>query len=49
VVTTEKDWVKVRGRWTAVAAGMPIVRLELAVRFQGEDEERLLGQIRGRI
>jgi hypothetical protein len=31
------------------AEGLPVWRVELAVRFEGEDEVRLLGQIRARL
>jgi tetraacyldisaccharide 4'-kinase len=48
IVTTEKDWVKVED--LAHAAGERRVwRLELAVRFEGDDEEALLGRIRARV
>ncbi len=43
LVTTAKDWVKV-SRWTRRAA-MPILRLDLAVRFLGDEEKQLMSQI----
>jgi tetraacyldisaccharide 4'-kinase len=49
LVTTEKDWVKVaRVMGADETGGVPVWRVELAVRFEGEDESRLLGQIRSR-
>jgi tetraacyldisaccharide 4'-kinase len=48
LVTTEKDWVKV-ARVMSPAMDLPVWRVELAVRFEGDDEERLLGQIRARL
>jgi tetraacyldisaccharide 4'-kinase len=50
LVTTEKDWVKV-ARMIGVGADgeLPVWRVELAVRFEADDEERLLGQIRARL
>jgi tetraacyldisaccharide 4'-kinase len=50
LVTTEKDWVKVaRGVGAGTAVELPVWRVELAVRFEGEDENRLLGQVRARL
>jgi tetraacyldisaccharide 4'-kinase len=46
LVTTEKDWVKIA---RMAGAGLPVWRVELAVRFEGGDEERLLGQIRAQL
>ncbi len=43
VLTTEKDWVKIAP--LAAGAGLPIVRLELAVRFAGDDEHRLFEDV----
>jgi tetraacyldisaccharide 4'-kinase len=45
LVTTEKDWVKV-ARVVGPAVDLPVWRVELAVQFEREDENRLLGQIR---
>ena len=45
IVTTEKDWVKVADVINA-APGMPIWRLELAIRFDADDESKLFEQIR---
>jgi tetraacyldisaccharide 4'-kinase len=42
VVTTEKDWVKVSRAGTV---GLPVYRLELDVRFQGDDGGKLLGRV----
>jgi tetraacyldisaccharide 4'-kinase len=47
VLTTEKDWTKVR-RFAAGAA-IPIWRLELAVRFQDGDESKLFEQIQSKL
>jgi tetraacyldisaccharide 4'-kinase len=44
MVTTEKDWVKVRGL-SDVTSGLPIVRLDLRLEFRDGDEQRLLDQI----
>lgn len=46
IVTTEKDWVKI-APLVEVGVGIPIWRAELAVRFAGEDEPKLLELIRG--
>jgi tetraacyldisaccharide 4'-kinase len=48
IVTTEKDWVKIVELIDA-AQGTPIWRLELAVRFENDDETRLFQQIRARL
>jgi tetraacyldisaccharide 4'-kinase len=48
VVTTEKDWVKV-APLLAAGDGPAVWRAELAIRFEGEDEGRLLAQVRGAI
>jgi tetraacyldisaccharide 4'-kinase len=48
IVTTEKDWVKVADLIDA-ARGIPVWRLELAVRFEEGDEQRLFEQIRTRV
>jgi tetraacyldisaccharide 4'-kinase len=47
VLTTEKDWTKVR-RFAAGAA-IPIWRLELAVRFRDDDESKLFEQIQANL
>jgi tetraacyldisaccharide 4'-kinase len=43
LVTTEKDWVKIAP--FAADAGLPVLRVELAVRFEGDDEARLFAQV----
>jgi tetraacyldisaccharide 4'-kinase len=48
VVTTEKDWVKV-APLLRPAEGPEFWRAELAIRFEGDDEGRLLAQVRGAI
>lgn len=42
LVTTEKDWVKLEH----LTCQMPIYRVDVRVQFRGNDEERLLAQIR---
>ena len=48
IVTTEKDWVKIASL-IEVGRGIPIWRAELAVRFEGNDEDKLFGLIQGRL
>ena len=43
VVTTEKDWVKLAA--VPAATALPMLVLRLAVRFHGDDEQRLLAQV----
>jgi len=48
LLTTEKDWVKIAP--LAASAGEPeIWRVELAIRFRGDDEQSLLQRIKDRI
>lgn len=47
LVTTEKDWVKIRP--LAASIRLPIYRLDLRIEFQGDDETRLLRQIMHRV
>lgn len=45
MMTTEKDWVKISGRLTDSQAMLPIWRLDVAVRFRGDNEARLLADV----
>ena len=47
LITTEKDWVKLRG--LAQSSRLPIYRLDLRIEFQGDDEARFLRQIMHRV
>jgi tetraacyldisaccharide 4'-kinase len=47
ILTTEKDWTKVR--CFAAGAAIPIWRLELAVRFRDDDESKLFEQIQSEL
>jgi tetraacyldisaccharide-1-P 4'-kinase len=48
IVTTEKDWVKLR-RLDAGGAGIPLVRLELDIRFEARSEQGLVELIQARL
>ena len=48
VVTSEKDWVKV-ARVVDERTSLPVWRVELAVRFLGDDERKLFELIRARL
>jgi tetraacyldisaccharide 4'-kinase len=48
LVTTEKDWVKV-GRLPSARDGLPILRLELRLRFADDAEQQLLERVLQRI
>jgi tetraacyldisaccharide 4'-kinase len=45
LLTTEKDWVKIAPLVDAVPHVPPIYRVELSIRFHGDDEPRLLDLI----
>jgi tetraacyldisaccharide 4'-kinase len=47
LLTTEKDWAKVRRH--SAASALPVWRLELAVRFVDDDEARLFDQVMGKL
>lgn len=50
LLTTAKDWVKVAPLLAGgAAAGVPVWRIELAVRFAGDAEARLLRQVTDRL
>lgn len=44
LVTTDKDWVKI-SQLIAPDFTLPVLRVEMRVRFEGEDDKRLLNQI----
>lgn len=46
LVTTEKDWVKLAPLWEGGGGRMPVWRADLALRFAGDDESRLLARVR---
>ena len=48
MVTTEKDWAKLATLPAAARTATPIWRVELAIHFRAGDDEKLLGQIRGK-
>jgi tetraacyldisaccharide 4'-kinase len=48
LVTSEKDWVKV-ARVVDERTSLPIWRVEMAVRFLGDDERKLFELIRARL
>jgi tetraacyldisaccharide 4'-kinase len=45
MVTTEKDWAKLREMPSVLDATPPILRLDVAIQFMNDDEERLRRQI----
>lgn len=45
LITTEKDWVKLAGLVAHAKDLPPIWRMEVSIRFRGEDETRLFEQI----
>jgi tetraacyldisaccharide 4'-kinase len=45
IVTTEKDWVKLAAMRHLLPGIPPLFRVELEIRFEGDDETRLLEQI----
>lgn len=49
MVTTEKDWVKIRNFPAAVNSEPPIARVGLRIEFWNDDETRLLEQIHRKI
>ena len=49
LLVTEKDWVKMAPHARTLSVGLPIWRLQLDVRFEAEDGEKLMEQIRTRL
>ena len=45
ILTTEKDWVKIAALPTSAEIGV----VEMEIRFAGDDEQRLLGQIQEKL
>ena len=45
LVTTEKDWVKLRDLAASAPGMLPVYRLDLRIEFRGDDADRLLEQI----
>jgi tetraacyldisaccharide-1-P 4'-kinase len=45
LLTTEKDWAKLEGMARAASTKVPILRVEMAIRFREGDEQALLVQI----
>ncbi len=45
LVTTEKDWVKLEDLHETRTGGLPIMRLQLGLKFRNGDEGRLLQQV----
>jgi tetraacyldisaccharide 4'-kinase len=46
VVTTEKDWAKLADLSPPGREDLPVWRLDVAIQFSGDDESRLLAQVR---
>jgi tetraacyldisaccharide 4'-kinase len=46
VVTTEKDWVKLAALAPPGGEDLPVWRLDVAIRFSADDEQRLLARVR---
>jgi tetraacyldisaccharide 4'-kinase len=46
VVTTEKDWAKLATLAPPAREDLPVWRLDVAIRFSGNDEQRLLAVVR---
>jgi tetraacyldisaccharide 4'-kinase len=49
IVTTEKDWAKLRALPSAMADGPPVWRVDLRVRFLGDGEGRLWERVKAAI
>ena len=49
IITTEKDWVKLRSLPSAQDSSVPIWRLDLDIRFDPDDESKLWNLLTGRI
>lgn len=49
VLTTEKDWIKLAGLIAGVPNLPPVYRTELEIRFEADDEQKLLSQIQTKL